>query len=162
MSHIAEVELEVKDLAALRAAADRLGLDLCENVTRYRWWRDEALERAGGNATAIAHVEDYLRRNPHNLPNGAAPGECTHVLRVRGREGHAYEVGVLAKPGGGFQLLWDFWQGGQGLEAAIGTDGNRLKQRYAVEVAKKQARRQGWRVNEVAQADGSVQLRLRR
>ena len=43
----------------------------------------------------------------------------------------------------GFQLMWDFWAGGHGLQEQVGENCKKLRQAYAVEVAEKAAKRQG-------------------
>jgi hypothetical protein len=37
MSHISKIELEVKDLSVLGAACKRLGLELVQGQTTYKW-----------------------------------------------------------------------------------------------------------------------------
>lgn len=146
MSHIATIQVEIRDLDCLRAAAKRLGLEWREGQQKYRWY---------GRS-----VGDYP------LPTGFAAedlGKCQHAIGVPGKA-DAYEVGVVARRDGkpGYTLLWDFWSGGHGLQDAVGQDGRKLIQAYAVEVARKQARLGGFVVSEQARADGSIKLVLRR
>ena len=94
------------------------------------------------------------------MPAGVAQedlGKCDHALSVVGNP-NAYEVGVVRQAGGNFALRWDFFQGGYGLQACVGQGANRLKQRYAAEVAAKMARRQGMTVAEHVGADGKIRL----
>lgn len=153
MSHVATVDLEIRDLDALASACRRLGLELMRGQTTYRWYG--------------MHVGDYP------LPVGFTAeelGTCEHAVRIAGdnvnREGGgaAYEIGVVRRRDGrpGYQLLWDFWQGGNGLQAKAGDDCNGLRREYAFEVARKQAMAQGFTVNEQRQADGSIRLLMRR
>ena len=142
MSHVATIDLHIKDLAALKAACRTLGLEFVEGQTTFRWYG--------------RHVGDYP------LPEGfttADMGLCDHAIRLPGNT-HAYEVGVVKRRDGkpGFTLMYDFWAGGYGLEAAIGKQASRLRQQYAAQVAMKQARKQGFRVTQSVQQDGSVQL----
>lgn len=141
MSHIAEIELEVRDIEALKSAARKLGAEWRENQTSFRW---------------------YGRfMNDSQVPAGFSPedyGKCLHAIGVPGN-GQAYEIGVVRNPNGrGYSLLYDAWQGGHGLEAVVGKGASLLKQRYAAEVAIRQARRQGFRVSEKMQADGKIRL----
>jgi hypothetical protein len=55
---------------------------------------------------------------------------CNHKIRVRNNE-DAYEIGVT-KNGDKWELNADFFVGGRGLEAAVGKDGCKLLQSYAV------------------------------
>ncbi|MER3425254.1 MAG: hypothetical protein C4293_20535 [Nitrospiraceae bacterium] len=81
----------------------------------------------------------------------------------RARQRRAYEIGVVKRRDGrpGYALLWDFWKGGFGMQEKVGENADRLKQAYAVEVAKKAARCAGLRILvETRKADGSVVLRI--
>ena len=142
MSHVATVEIQIKDLAALKAACKKLGLEFLEGQTTYRWYG--------------RYVGDYP------LPEGFAPsdmGKCEHALRVKDNP-NAYEVGVVKRRDGkpGFALMYDFWKEGHGLESVIGKKASKLTQRYAAEVAIKQAKKQGFRVTQTVAQDGSVRL----
>ena len=146
MSHVCEIQVEIKDLDALAAAAEKLGLELRRGQRTYRWWGKS--------------VGDYP------LPAGFTAdelGKCEHALSVRNNP-NAYEVGVVKRKDGkpGYVLLWDFYAGGQGLEDAVGKDASKLRQRYAAEVAIKNARRQGFRVTEQVGQDGKIKLVCRR
>lgn len=142
MSHVAIIEIEVTDLAALAAACQRLGFAFRENQKTYKWYG-----RWEG---------DYP------LPEGFSQedlGKCDHAIRVPGAD---YEVGVAkARRKPGYQLLWDFWSQG-GLTEKLGQKGEKLVQAYGVEKAKREARRQGFSVYETTREDGSVRLTLTR
>lgn len=150
MSHIATVDLEIKDLSALAEAARRLGLEFVQNQRTYRWFG--------------THVGDYP------LPPGFKKeelGHCLHALRIpldQPGADVAYEIGVVARRDGkpGYAILWDFYGCGFGLQDKVGKDCNALKQSYAVVVAERAAAKQGFRVTHQAQADGSVVLRLKK
>jgi hypothetical protein len=125
MSHITKIKIQIKSLTALESAARTCGLELRKQNT-YKWY---------GRS-----VGDYP------LPEGVTAdqlGKCDYALAIPGNS-HAYEVGVMTNPDGTFNLLWDFWQGGFGLQAAIGNDGNRLITEYTLEAAQEAAQSQGW------------------
>lgn len=136
MSHIATIELVVKDLVALRAACETLGLELCENRTRYHWYG-----RAVGR------------------PADATDGVCEHAIRVKDN-GRAYEIGLVSKADGtGYELKWDSYMGGFGLVEKVGENAGRLRQEYAIEIATRVAKRQGFRIiSKTIRSDGSVAL----
>lgn len=140
MSHVATIDLEIDDLTSLQAAAEALGLMFSEKKT-YRWY---------GRS-----VGDYP------LPNGfteADLGKCDYAISLPGNA-KAYEVGVVRnKNGKGYQLLWDFWNGGFGLEEKIGKNAGLLKQSYAVSRAKKEMLRQGYRAATRKDAKGNFIL----
>lgn len=125
MSHVSKIDIKPTDLAALKLAAKRLGGELVEQKT-YKWYGTS--------------VGDYP------LPEGFTAkdlGKCDFAIKFPDAK---YEVGVVKRKDGkpGYELLWDFWSGGFGLEKAIGKDGNKLKQSYGVEAAKRAAMLKGW------------------
>ena len=142
MSHVAIIEIEITDLAALAAACRRQGFAFRENQKTYKWY-----DRWEG---------DYP------LPEGFSQedlGKCDHAIQVPGAD---YEVGVVkARRRTGYQLLWDFWSQG-GLTEKLGQKGEKLVQAYGVEKAKREARKQGFSVHETTREDGSVRLTLTR
>lgn len=117
MSHLVTINLLVEDLSVLAKACIRLGLELVRDQRTYRWY---------GRS-----VGDYP------LPTGfttADLGTCDHAIRIPGN-GMAYEIGVVARRDGkpGYELLWDFYQGGYGLMDHVGEGAIRLQQTYAIE-----------------------------
>lgn len=147
MSHVATIKCEVKDLDALRTAAAKLGLEFREGQKTYRWWGH--------------HVGDYP------LPTGFTKddlGKCDHALSVSGNDS-AYEVGIVKRRDGkaGYELLWDFYGGGRGLQACVGPNGNKLVQGYQYEASRNAAIRDGWSIESTRTLDnGTVQLTLAR
>ena len=137
MSHVATVELEVRDLDALAEAAKRCGLELVRDQKTYRWY--------GGQQNPCDHT---IR-----IPDAR-----------EGKRLGAYEVGVIRRTDGrpGYVLEYDPWAGGKGLEELTGPKCGRLKQAYGVAVATQQARRQGFAVREQPLPNGSVKLLLSR
>lgn len=137
MSHIATVEVQIKDLEALAKACEELNLELVIGQTTYRWYG-----RAVGR------------------PADARDGFCEHAIRVKGNP-KAYEIGLTKRADGtGYEIKWDTWSGGFGLVAAVGGEkAEKLKQTYAAEVAAKAARRAGFRVvQRSVRSDGSIQI----
>lgn len=143
MSHVATVDLEIRDLGALGEAAKRCGLELKRGQTSYRWYG----RSVGDYAIPEGFTADEL-------------GKCEHALCVPGND-RAYEIGVVKRRDGrpGYVLQWDFYAGGYGLQDLAGENCNKLRQAYALTVARKQLMRQGYQVSEQRQADGSVVLR---
>jgi hypothetical protein len=141
MSHIAEIDLHIKDMSALRAACKDLGLVLNEGQKTYKWY-----------GQSYGKVPDGFTKDDL--------GKCDHAISIENPlDKKAYEVGVVRRRDGkpGFTLMWDFWNGGYGLEAKIGKDAQKLKQRYATHVAIRAARKQGLHVQETMK-NGKVQL----
>lgn len=147
MSHVATVDVHIQSLTDLRAACERLGLEFVEGQETYRWFGK--------------HVGDYP------LPLGFTPadlGKCSHAIRLRDASPVAgqlpYEIGVVDRRDGkpGWQLMWDFYRGGYGLQAKVGEGCGLLKQAYAVAAATRVARLQGFAVTERTLPNGEIKL----
>jgi hypothetical protein len=140
MSHVATISLEVKDLDALAIACKRLGFTLNLGQKTYRWYG----RSVGGYPLPAGYAVEDL-------------GKCEHAINV-GAE--CYEIGVTKRRDGkaGWSLVWDFFD--RRLLAKVGNDACILKREYAAVVAAKQARAQGFRVQEWRQQDGGIKLQL--
>ena len=149
MSHVSCIDVEIKDLAALKQVAKELGLEFVEGQKTYKWYGQ--------------WVKDY-NANDAAYKHGIAPenyGKCAHVLRIPGNQ-QAYEVGVVELPNGSYKLVWDFWAGGYGLRDKIGTKGEKLVQGYSKEVACKTLAKKGLKVKSVEKlATGQLKVILR-
>lgn len=146
MSHVATIDIEVKDLDALGKACEELGLELVKDQKRYKWYGSIV---GGGQ-----------RIMPEGFTNDDA-GKCEHVIRVKGKP-TAYEIGLSTRRDGrpGYALLWDTWSGGYGIVQAVGGEkAQKLVQSYAAEVATKAAKKAGFRVvKRSVRSDGSIQI----
>lgn len=144
MSHVATIDIEIKDLAALREACKRLGLELTEGQKTYRWFG--------------RHMGDYP------VPKGFRKeelGTCEHAIKDPNTPS-AYELGVVKRRDGrpGYTVIYDFYgTHGRAIEELAGKKCTKLRQAYAATVAKRQAQRQGFRVQEHVGVDGNVVLR---
>lgn len=121
MSHVTVIDIEIKDLAALRKACADLGLEFREGQTTFKWYGRQ--------------MGDYP------IPDGytkADMGKCEHAIGIPNNK-DAYEVGVVKnRKTGGWHLMWDFFAGGKGLQAAVGNNCGKLTQEYAKHVALKE------------------------
>ena len=79
---------------------------------------------------------------------GREDGKCDHAIKVPRAN---YEIGVI-KTGNVFELQCDYFDAAIGK--AIGQNGGLLKQAYAVERTKAEARRKGYTVIEKATPQG--------
>jgi hypothetical protein len=79
---------------------------------------------------------------------GQEDGKCEHAIRVRGAN---YEIGVT-KTGKTFGLQCDYYD--QAIGKVIGQKGGLLKQAYAVERTRAEARRKGYTVIEKTTPQG--------
>lgn len=140
LSHVVSVDIEINDIAAVRAACQRMGWEFKEGQQTYKWWGKS--------------VGDYP------LPDGVSAddlGKCDHAI---GLPGAAWEIGLM-KRDGKFVPVWDYFSGG-GLENILPENGmNGFLQAYAIEKAKVECRKQGRSVHETKREDGSVRLEVR-
>lgn len=142
MSHVVNVDLQIKDLEALKKACELLGLEFRENQKTYRWYGH--------------HVGDYP------LPQGFTKydmGHCDHALRIKGQP-NAYEVGICKRRDGkpGYLMQFDFYAGGHGLMAAIGPAAVKISNEYSAAVAMKKLRAKGFRVSRKVTETGKIIL----
>lgn len=128
MSHIATIDLEVKDLVALQSACNRLGVEFRQNQKQFRTF---------GGRSNPCDAAICLKDNPQAYEIGL-------LKRTDGRSGYL--------------LNTDFWAGGKGLVAAVGQNACRLRQVYAIEASKAKARRSGQQVQERTLPNGAIQL----
>ena len=134
MSHIATVEIEFKDLDCLAKACTKCGVELRRDQKQFTWYN--------GNVS-----------------------DCDAAIAVPGNS-RAYEIGVHLE-GGKIRLAYDPFCRGYGMQNHVAFEDDmrglgKLQQAYAVEVARKQAKRQGFSVREQVQADGRIKLTLAR
>jgi hypothetical protein len=152
MSHVASIDIEIKDLDALAAACEPLGLELVRGQKTYNWW---------GRSVGDTKLPDGFQ--VHEL------GTCEHAIRIKGTNMNGrvnkyepYEIGIATRRDGkaGYTMLWDTYNGGGGLVEKVGGTGcDKLRQGYAVEVAMRIAKRQGFRVvKKEIRSDGSVAI----
>ena len=85
---------------------------------------------------------------------GQEEGRCDHAIRVPEAQ---YEIGVT-RTGNLYELQCDYWD--PAIGKAIGQSGGILKQAYAIERTKTEARRKGYTVIE-KQTDSGVRLHVR-
>lgn len=157
MSHVATVELDIKDIPALKTACAELGLEFMEGQRTYRCW---------GTDKSLDQLVSYQRHAGQLMPDGfklEEMGQCEHAIRVKG-DSYSYEIGLATRRDGraGYQLLCDI-SGAHGIVEKIGEDFAKLKQGYAVEVAVRAAKRAGFRiVKKTIRTDGSVAITTQR
>ena len=142
MSHVADVQLQIKDLDALKTAVEALGATFVQGQKSFKWYgrfmNDWSSQRAASNRH---DAKDF--------------GKCEHAITV---DGVKYEIGVV-KTDDGYSLLYDSWGPGAGLEKKFGVGMPKLKQSYSTEVSRRELKRKGYRVTTINNADGSVKLK---
>jgi len=95
------------------------------------------------------------------LPRGVAVsdlGKCEHAVSIPGDK-TVYEIGLVLLANGSYQLHYDEFNGGYGLQAKVGRKAGLLLQRYGLNAAANQARKQGMTVrSETVLPDGRIRL----
>lgn len=140
MSHVTTGSCVIKDLEALKLAAQELGGTFVAGKQTYQWYGK------------------YVGDAP--LPKGVTVddlGKCTHAITLPKVQ---YEVGVVRQPDGSFRLMFDYWGPGRGLVKAFGDNLGKLQQIYAKHAVIRQARAKGMFVRQSAGSDGSIMLHL--
>lgn len=133
MSHIAKIELEIKEkeLDCLAAAVKELGLELVRDQKTFKSYQSGL--------------------------------KCEHAIRVPGnRDAYEIGV-CKRTDGPGYELKWDTYGGGRYLLERVGEGAQKLRQGYAKAVALKTVTRQGFRVvGQIVKADGTCVLQVAR
>ncbi|MBQ3058802.1 MAG: DUF1257 domain-containing protein [Desulfovibrio sp.] len=138
MSHVSHIQLMIFDLAAIRRACSRMGLEFVENQKTYAWYGT------------------LVEPDKYPLPEGITTeqlGHCDHAIKIPGAR---YEIGVL-KHNGSYMLVCDFWD--SSLKRAIGENGGLLKQAYGVEVIKEAARKKRFSYSE-KQVNSGIEITI--
>jgi hypothetical protein len=87
---------------------------------------------------------------------------CSHAISVDGNS-KAYEIGLVDNTEGGYNLVYDMWNHGDGLEEKVGAQCEKLVQGYVARVAETNLRRQGLQLRSTEQlANGQIKVTFRR
>ena len=165
MSHIATVEVHIRDIAALDRACQRLGLELRRNQTTYKWWGNtgprENLNVEQLTAAIRTFDKDFARPDFLSAEDWRA-GRCCHAIGLPGSE-HGLEIGVTRSADGqGFTLLGDLMMLSSDLLAKVGgAKCGKLTQAYSLEVSKRTMQLKGFQVSERV-VNGNLQLICRK
>ena len=144
MSHIVKVKVQVKNLAALRKACEKLGLVFREGQKTHKWY---------GRFVGDAPIPEGMKAEDY--------GKCDHAIVVPGNT-EAYEVGVVDQKDGTYGLVWDSFMGGLGLQDKVGAECGLLRQMYATEEARSQMEGMGFQVFEDMDKQGVIRLACER
>jgi len=136
MSHMAKIELKVKDISALQKACADCGYEFVHGQTSYEWY---------GRFVGDSPMPEGL--------NEQMLGKCDHAIKVPGA---TYEIGVI-KTGEHYELHCDQWRSG-GLEGKS----EKLLQPYAIAATKNLIKSNRYRLHREKKLDnGAVQLHIR-
>lgn len=148
MSHVTTVDVNILDLNALEKAAADCGLEFRRDKKTYNWWG--------------------VSEGDYPIPEGFTKddlGKCEHAIGIPGKtkkgRNHPYEIGVVSRRDGqaGYALLWDFYNGGNGLQKLAGKDCINLRREYAKHAAINQCKAQGFTVRSVVtHENGTIEI----
>jgi len=162
MSHVECCKVAFKDIAAVKAACEAMGLTFVEGKKHWSWW---------GSHAGDYPISDEMKEAGVTASN---LGQCDHVIQVPGT---SWEVGLWAmknKPGS-YMPLYDFY-GSQGLPLqkalckqvpvsrefprglSVGLE--KLADAYSLEVLKSKARMKGWQF-QTAVVNGVTKLTVK-
>ena len=146
MSHVTHIEVVIKNLDALASAAEACGCELVLDKHTYKWYG--------------RWVNDYNRSDAaynHGISTADYGKNCDHVIRVKDAGKDTYEVGVYKNPDGeGYVLVYDFYNGGNGLEKHIGARASKLEQQYKSAVVVSEMKRKGFKVSKSWEENGTI------
>ena len=145
MSHITHVELQVTSLEALKSACATLGLTFHEGQKQYNCYMSRS-----GEANYKRNYPDEWERRPQNVE---------HVISVPG----TWAQIAVNKRESGYTLHFDEWDPNlqrqeDSITSRLGKGLEKVKQMYAVSMAKIQARVRGWNVASTTLKNGSIKL----
>lgn len=134
MSHLVSVDVEFKDLDALRQAAESIGLEFKEGQTTHRWY---------GEWVGDTKPPEWLPRERY--------GKCDHAIGIAPGTNFdtvenelPYEIGVHDMGDGTYRLVVDSWMQGYGLMQVAGENLSKLAGEYALCVAERRCTELGW------------------
>jgi hypothetical protein len=124
---MAGVDCYATNLDAAEMVAETLGCELVRDATSFKWY-----------GTWVGGGDPRLRE---------WAGTCQHKIRVKGQP-DAYEIGLIPRTDGepGFELIYDNWLGGQGLEAKVGAGLVKFKNGLLDHMAMQQLQSEGYDV----------------
>ncbi len=158
MSHVAQCSVVIKSLEDLELAVKRLGGTLVRGQKKIRWYGNFVDDSTTWKTFFSKEEAARISKLPSSERKAIINEEMSrshHAIKFHGVD---YEIGIVQEEDGTFRARWDSWGGG--LNRFIGSDGGLLSQAYAVEAAKRAARRKGFAVREEKSNNGSIKLRL--
>lgn len=145
MSHVADVDIKIRDLTAFASAVKALGGEYLPNEHDIRWYGrfldDWSSDRAARN-----------RISPERFGKSDAG-----IARF---PGCTYDVGLLKNEDGSYTPYYDTYGQGHGLTKVLGgMDCTKLKDEYAAAVSMRVLARKGFRVQRTTGSKGEIVLK---
>ena len=136
MSHVAAVKCQILNLEILKKSCENIGLEFVTGQKTFKWYQ--------------TWVNDYNAANAA-YRNGIDPktyGKCEHAIKVKNANKETYEIGLVRDPerSDAWTMVYDFWQGGFGLEKVAGKNLAILQKEYTKMVSVDQLTNLGYMV----------------
>ena len=133
MSHVTckdpDSEFQIRSLPALLKACERLGLELVKQKT-FRTWKTDHGSLVGDYPVPEGYSEDEIGENAEYVTRVAGLTD-----EERTRSSAPYEIGWVPsrKHPGSYAYMYDFYNGGYGLEEKCGKGAESLLMHYRME-----------------------------
>jgi hypothetical protein len=146
VSHVADVDIRIKDLTCFKAAVEALGGEYLATETKIRWY-GRFLNDWDSQQAAVNRID--------------AKRFGTTDAGVARFKGCAYDLGLLKNPDGSYTPYFDsYGGGGHALMAKLGGMAcAKLKDEYAAAVAMRTLARKGFRVTRSVDKAGAITLK---
>lgn len=145
MSHVADVDIKIKDLDCFKKAVEALGGEYLPDETKIRWY-GRFLNDWNSNRAAVNRI-DPKRFGKSDAGIARFPG-CS------------YDVGLLKNEDGSYTPYYDTYGQGHGLTKVLGgEDCMSLKNEYAAATSIRMLARKGFRVTRTVDKAGAIVLK---
>jgi hypothetical protein len=151
VSHVADVDIKIKDLACFQKAVEALGGEYLPNEKNIRWY-GRFLNDWSSNRAAVNRI-DPKRFGKSDAGIARFPG-CS------------YDVGLLKNDDGSYTPYYDTYGQGHGLDKVLGgvdpVSGKtcvNLQNEYAAAVTTRMLARKGFRVQRTIDKAGAIVLK---
>ncbi len=163
--HVVSVNIELKNLEAIRRACEVLGWQFRENQKTYewvgRWYDDSPVPRNAFAADTEGEIE-Y-----HRVMNLTSTLRRTYMTNLLGQCDHAIrpdiaskgEIGLIQR-GDTYVPIWDYFTSDSVNKIRAENGMNGFLQEYAIQCATLEAKAQGSYTTQYIHEDGTVELHI--
>lgn len=149
MSHVAKVpkcRIRPDDFDLAAEAAQLCGGRLRLNQKTHKWFGRWVNDYHGADAA-------YRTMDPKDF------GKCDHAIAIEG-DSNAYEIGLVKQKDGLYELVYDNWNQGGGLERPdrFGKGLRNFRRNFSALVSERQLKRDGHRVRRIEREDGFIEI----
>lgn len=157
MSHVVTLDLEIRNLEAVKQTCKKLGWIFKENQKTYQWWGhwvdDSPVPRQ--LFSTQAEYEEMIKLSPQERRQkmNTLLGHCDHAIAIPGQQ---FEIGLI-KRGQEYVMIWDW---ASNLRQILGDPAhpeiNPFPAAYLTEEIRMEAEAQGFFVQETRQGKNII------